>query len=251
MPRSGKKQEEANALVLSFTAVRRALGLLGLALPPLLLLVGYLTGFAPKTSISAYFYSPGREILVGILCAMAVFLWSYLGYEAQEGESFPSDKLASRIAAAMVLVVAMLPCGEILPSLQNCTFLECMVLKADPSSPKLSGHLHLTAALIFFATLAVMCLVNFRRSGGTKPDREKLWKNRTFSACGLVIVACLIALILRGFQWQHADEATRARMGVEITVFVLESIAVWAFSIAWLIKGEAYRLLVKSPPKAA
>ena len=63
MPRSGKSQEADNSLVKSYVSVRRALGFLGLFLPPLLLLVAALTSEVAQSSISAYYYGAAGNIL--------------------------------------------------------------------------------------------------------------------------------------------------------------------------------------------
>ena len=100
MPRSGKAQEADNALVHSYTSVRRALGILGLALPPLLLLVVAVTGQAAQSSISAYYYGPGGNILVGTLCAMAVSrAAAALEQALKRGE--PTDDLLRTLQQAM------------------------------------------------------------------------------------------------------------------------------------------------------
>ncbi len=238
MSRSGKAQEADNALVQSFTSVRRALGLLALALPPMLLLVVLVTHEVPRSSISAYYYGPAGNILVGSLCAMAVFLWSYLGYEHEEGH-FPSDKLISRLAAAAVLIVAFVPMGTLPAATSaNCTFVECVVLWIPGVNPSI---VHLAAALCYFAFLAVFCLVNFRRTGDLPMSQEKRTNNRIYLICGLVIVACLVLLVWRGYRYHVATPEEQAAMTKTLTVFYLESIAVWAFSAAWLVKGEIHK----------
>lgn len=70
---SGVFQKAHNDLVLSFLAVRRAIGALGFFLPVALLAHGLWKGDLP-TSISAAYYSPMREVFVGTLIAQAVFL---------------------------------------------------------------------------------------------------------------------------------------------------------------------------------
>jgi hypothetical protein len=236
-PRSGKSQEADNTLVESYRSVRRALGLLGLTLPPLLLVVAALTEEVTQPSISAYYYGAAGNIFVGTLCAMAVFLWSYVGY--QDDGQFPSDKLVSRLAAASALVVAFVPTGKIpAADTSTCTFLECLVLRATPFNPT---YVHLVAAGVFFALLAVFCLVNFRRTGGLAISAEKGRKNRAFLICGLIILACLALLAWRGYLYETSDQDAKTALGQTQTVFILESIAVWAFAFAWLVKGEAFK----------
>jgi len=53
-----------------------------------------------------------------------------------------------------------------------------------------------------------------------------------YRVCGLVIVACLVLAVVTNFVFpDHLKEELHP-------LFWLESIAVWAFSVSWLIKGE-------------
>lgn len=70
--KSGAAQKADNDLVLSFLSVRRAIGCLGYFLPLALIAYGLSLGDGILTSISAYYYTPMREVFVGTLCAIAV-----------------------------------------------------------------------------------------------------------------------------------------------------------------------------------
>ena len=56
-------------------------------------------------SISAYFHTGMREVFVGSLCAIGVFLVCYSGYARW-------DSLAARVAGVCALVVAIFPTPE-------------------------------------------------------------------------------------------------------------------------------------------
>ena len=97
---NGISQKIHNELVLSFLAVRRAIGGLGFFLPVALLAYGVLGG-GLLPSLSAAYYSPMREVFVGTLIAQAVFLWSYEGFRPDRGDIL-SDTATARVAAAAV-----------------------------------------------------------------------------------------------------------------------------------------------------
>ena len=103
---SRARQAAQNDLVLSFLSVRRAIGALGFFLPVALALYGLIAGDL-RASMSAYFYSPMREIFVGTLCAQAVFLWSYEGY--RDPGRMITDKLVARIASVAAALIALAP----------------------------------------------------------------------------------------------------------------------------------------------
>jgi len=50
-----------------------------------------------QDSISSYYYTDMRDVLVGSLCAIGVFLWSYRGYDDPDPRlQFATDNRASR-----------------------------------------------------------------------------------------------------------------------------------------------------------
>jgi arginine exporter protein ArgO len=69
--------DEAN-YVQSYKGLRKAIGIIGIALP-IALLVGnpLVDGGGMLGSISAYYYSGMRNYFVGTMCALAVFFFSY------------------------------------------------------------------------------------------------------------------------------------------------------------------------------
>ncbi len=227
---TGMSQKDKNELVTSFLAVRRFIGFIGLALPVLLILYTFLAeSSGPKDSISAYFYSGGREILVGSLFAIGVFLYAYKGFDKDKRK--PTDKFVARAAAIFAIGVAFFPMSWAASGALNelvCTWAKCLL-----GSP-LTYALHGIFATLFFACLATFCLVNFRRSEpGIPPDDEKRFRNGLYLVFGLVIVVCTIGFVAGSL------------LGVPGTlVFWAESLAVWAFGLSWLLKGDALQTAV-------
>lgn len=225
--------KDKNHLLLSFLAVRRAIGALGYFLPIALALYGLMAG-GILTSLSAYYYTPMREVFVGSLIAQAVFLWSYEGYH--EPHRLVTDKLVARIASVAVALVALAPTSRTLnpdaglPQ-PECSLLQCVLGDSGAST------LHLVAAGVFFGALAFYCLVLFVR--GTDDTPEKRASNRVYRICGWTIVACMALIgLLFVTGWQHSLIALRP-------VFWLETIACFAFATSWAVKGDALRPLVR------
>ena len=76
----GYQRRRADTLVLSYLSIRRSLGLLGLLLPILLGPVGWLTlGIDIQENMSSYYHTPLRDVFVGVLCAIGIFLFCYAG----------------------------------------------------------------------------------------------------------------------------------------------------------------------------
>jgi hypothetical protein len=209
-PRSGEGPGGRTTLVLSYLGLRRAVGVIGMALPFVLAVGGLLRdGTGLQRSISHYYYTGMRDVLVGSLCAMAVFLYSYR-YDRP-------DAVAGLVAAVSAVGVALFP----------TTRGDRLVSAADPV-----GVVHLLCAAAFFLTLAWFCLGLFTRTYPDRPPtRRKRLRNVVYRVCGVTIVVgvALVAVTpLLPAEWVAAVHP----------VFWLESLAVEAFGVAWLVKGR-------------
>lgn len=196
--------------VLSYLGLRKAVGIIGIALP-LVLVVGnyFIEGPGIESSISTYYHTSMRDVLVGSLCAIAVFLMSYRGYERK-------DDIAGDLACIFAIGVALFP---ITPD-SGATELD-----------KVIGVFHLLFAAALFLTLAYFSLFLFRK-GEANPTPRKLMRNRVYTVCGYGILACIgamavILLISPGSAIKRLDP-----------IFWLEAAAIWAFGWSWFTKGE-------------
>lgn len=221
----GAVQKDKNELVTSYLEVRKFIGLIGISLPVFLILFSLIADRSgPKQSISAYFYSGGREILVGSLFAIGVFLFSYKGFDKDLRK--PTDKVVSRLAAIGAVGIAFSPMdwaksGS--PVEPVCTWLQCSL----PGN--ITNYLHGVFAVMFFGSLATFCLINFQRcEEGTTPDEDKQFRNFLFRILGYVIVVCTVAFIAGSFIPSSGA-----------FVFWAETIAIIAFGLSWIIKGKA------------
>lgn len=202
---------------------RRLVGTVGFALPILVVSFHWVWGLvvdaangtavAPsfpaslQSSISAYYYTYSANIFVGAQIAFAVFLvtYRYGVWERRVG-------IVAGVAAAIVGL--------------------CPTTPPDPTTlQRLVGGLHLTAAAVFFAGMAVFCLVLFPRDPAVAVNTVPRGRQRLFRVCGVIIVVALLVAVVGGFL---LDDATRERVR-----FLLwpESVAVFAFALAWLVKG--------------
>ncbi|PCH96741.1 MAG: hypothetical protein COB84_04505 [Rhodobacteraceae bacterium] len=227
-------QSTTNDAIMSLYHVRQALGYLGLALPVILIFGGVLmqgqicsgTLAEPNTicpSISDTFHSPLREIFVGTMCAIGVFLFAYKGYEKQQGE-FLSDAMLARIAGASAILVALFPVGggqDVALSLTQSIL-----------GKTLTQYVHFASALTFFACLAVFCLVKF-------PNTNTVSRRWIYRLCGKLIVVGLIGIVASFLVKQFGSPAAEIWVISWDTVFWAEAIGVWAFAFSWLVKGKA------------
>ena len=193
---------------------------MALALPPVLLFGHYfLSKLDSLPTMSDSYYTEVSGLFVGSLCVIGAFLLSYHGYER-------GDRLASFIAGASAIGVALVPCGGHLMSADG------PALWGWGRNYSL-GWLHFTFAAAHFAALAYFCLVLFTQSQGGK-TRKKAQRNGVYYGCGIVIVACLaIVAIDKAFLQWLPDGG----------IFAAEAAMVLAFGLSWIVKGEAVGFL--------
>jgi hypothetical protein len=190
-------------LVHSYLFLRRAIGLIGVALPVVLILGKQLVqGGDLIGSLSGYYYTGLRDVLVGAMCAAGVFLLAYYGHDYV-------DNIASTVAGLGAIGLALFPTTP----------------DHDVSAwDRTSGVLHLAFAAVFFLSLAYFCLRLFPHDGEQSPGT-----NVVYRGCGSVILACLVLIALTSY----------LRLVPELhPALWLESVAVEAFGVAWLVKGR-------------
>jgi len=200
------------SLVLSYLELRKAVGIIGFALP-FVLAFGkmLLQGPGIEGSISGYYYTDLRNVFVGSLCAIGVFLMSYRGYGRQ-------DTIAGYLGCVFAIGVACFPTT---PSVD-----------ATPQETHI-GTLHLTLAALLFLTLAYFSLRLFTKTDPEKtPTRQKLQRNTVYRVCGYTILACILSIAVVSLP------PVKTRVEWLAPVFWLESLAVVAFGVSWLTKGE-------------
>jgi hypothetical protein len=201
-------------LVLSYLSLRKAIGLLG-AFMPFVLSIGLfvLHHKGLQGSISGYYHTEMRDVFVGILCAIGVFLLSYRGYDSK-------DRIAGNLACVFAIGTALFPTTPVDPGPMD----------------KVKGVIHFTSAALLFLTLAYFSLRLFTKTdpkSGPTPQKSK--RNLIYKVCGYTIVAAIALIAV----YKLLPDGAENRLAELKPVFWLESIAVVAFGISWLTKGEA------------
>lgn len=232
---SGASQRRHNDLVLSFLALRRAIGVIGFFLPAALLFWAGATGQFPPT-MSEFYYTPMSDVFVGSLSAIAVFLWSYEGY--REPGRLVTDRNTARAASLGALGVALCPSATTLQGAPAPPLTVSQRLFGVP----LTETLHYASAALFFVALAVFCLVLFVRGGSAAPTgapvrdsaawRAERREHLLYRFCGWVILATVAAIVLI-HQFGAPEWLLRMR-----PVFWLEVAACVGFATSWLVKGR-------------
>jgi hypothetical protein len=232
--------EPTGSEVIHLKALRKAIGIVAVALPFALAIGENLRDWIlphavrvdralVEGSISAYFHTGMREVFVGSLCAIAVFLVCYKGYQRR-------DNLAANFAGTCALLVALFPTRERsreasdtgVPAIDSATLFS----SANAPDPAFVSYVHFTAAVVFFAILAYMSLYLFTISTKANPTPQKLQRNKVYRFCGYTILVCIVVIAFgKLFLPDSLSEQTSY-------VFIFESIAVITFGFSWLTKAE-------------
>ncbi|MEU8260177.1 DUF998 domain-containing protein [Micromonospora sp. NPDC048999] len=193
--------------------LRLGIGSVGIALP-VVLVVGHLVAVRRLTlldSLSAYYYTEMRNVFVGSLCAIGVFLIAYR-YRR------PDDALGT-VAGLLAITVALFPTTASGPA------------GVTSHDDRMVGMVHQVAAAALFVLLAAFCLVLFTRPDrvGVPPSRSAV---RFYRVCGgLILAAVALALV-----------STQLPADVQRTLRPLlwcEAVAVFAFGAGWVAKSDA------------
>jgi hypothetical protein len=190
--------------LVSYATLRRVVGLLGVALPIVVAIVGFVVHhqwwwFEPTIS-NYYEIDSARNAFVGILFTIAWFLFTYRGFDWR-------DRATGIFACIFALGVAVVPC----------------------TIPAIAKY-HYLAAAGLFTSLTVFALL-FRQSRGLMTP-EKRTRNAIYLACAIVMMICIASLGVFG-------ESLDGTLWAGIPAFyALETLALWAFGVSWFIKGE-------------
>jgi hypothetical protein len=191
----------------TYLALRKAVGWIGILLP-FALMTGMsliFKGDIIQKTISQYYYTGMRDVLTGSLCAIALFMFYYRGYDKW-------DNRIGNLAGIFALAIAWFP-------------------TSPTEHQDIIGNIHLISASAFFILLAGFSLFRFTLTEKEKHlTKQKLNRNIIYRTCGVLMLACLLSILIyfRFFQ------STTAHSNF---VFWSETIALIAFGVSWLTKG--------------
>ena len=192
----------------SYLALRKAVGWIGILLPFVLMFGNHIFFKEELTlnNISLYYHSGMRDVFVGSVCAISLFLFFYKGYDKWVN-------FTGNLAGFFALGIVFFP-----------------TVKEGPYN--LSAKIHFFCAAVFFTILSIISLFLFTRKR-YNPTRQKLARNRIYIICGIIMVVCLLAIMI--FINLFENEYPRSDF-----VFWAETLALLAFGTSWLTKGGTF-----------
>jgi len=204
-------------LIASYLYLRRAIGIVGILIPIVLPV-----GFAVSTgqyrilpSVSAYYYTDMRNIFVGCMCAIGIFLFCY--------RLSVIDDILTSIAGSVAILVAL-----------------CPTTPSNPSSlANVVGYLHIAFAAILLVGFALISWFVFTQPDPARPDAppedspasRKHVRNGIYRGCAIVIVVFILLAVA-------SSKLPESFIRTYHPLFWCEAVATVAFGVSWLIKGE-------------
>jgi hypothetical protein len=198
--------------------MRRLIGVLGIALPIIVVSGGFIqNGLVIQGSISGYYYTNMREFFVGLLCGVSLFLISYKGYEK-------IDDIIGNMAGIFALGIIIFPtsmyCGKVVKV--------GMFLIDD----NISEYIHLSFGALFFLLLSFNSIFLFTKRDPGILSKEKKLRNIIYRFCGIVMILVVLCITI------YTTFLRNTSISKIYPVLILESIALSAFGISWLVKGN-------------
>lgn len=205
----------------TYRRLRRAIGYLGFMLPVLLVGLSFISFFKTELqpSISDYYYTNLRDIFTNTLAAVGLFMICYKGHG--NSSIWKNDQLLTNVAGLMAIGVALIPVAPETEPKNISTLI--------PYSYPFLGWLHYCFAAILFGSFALLSINVFTIGQNKAEDipESTFNENRIYRFCGTTILV-LILLIPVSEEFDLFKYST----------LILESLVLFLFGVAWLIKGR-------------
>jgi hypothetical protein len=198
--------------------MRRLIGILGISLPFIVVIGGFTQGGPGlQGSISGYYYTNMRDLFVGILSGVALFLMSYRGYEK-------IDDIVANMSGIFALGIIFFP-----TAMYSGKVVRVGLFLIDDN---ISEVIHLTFGALFFLALAFNSLFLFTRRHPGVMGKEKKRRNVIYRVCGIVMILAIVCVAI------YTISLRGTFVAAIYPVLMLESVASFAFGISWLVKGN-------------
>jgi hypothetical protein len=207
-----------NEFVVSYLTLRQMIGWIGLLMPFAVRLGALIfEGIQSTDSISAYYYTGMRDVFVSTMVLGGALLTCY---------RTPAwhDNVLAIIAGMSAIGIGLFPmsptfAAEILQKYPEMGEAKCYINRG------LLGFHFLFVGAFFSLTFY---LVYFRFDAFTPqiPTKQKLIRNKIYKLCGAAMLAAFIAIGILALKNKGAS------------IFWPETVAVVAFAVAWLVKGQ-------------
>ncbi len=236
----------------SYKNLKILLGILAISLPLVCIIGGALSPWHEiQISISHTYHTNLRDVMVGLLACVAIVFVSSSGYGL-------IDTIVTTVIGLAAAGVVLFPCPINPLSSANVAVAQAVttITGGDPGkvvqaaselpvgifliNQNAIGIPHLLCSGAFFILLAVNSIFIFTITTPQSWNPKKKMRNIIYIVCGCVILACMALLVI--VYLAAPDVMARTHLG-----FICESIMLWAFGFAWLVKGGLIGFRNKKP----
>ena len=196
------QREPVRDQLISYLTLRRATGWIGILLPAVLITGNQLVFSAPlPLSLSNYYYTHMRNVLVGALIVLGTFMLCYVGYDEW-------DRWITNGAGLFLIGIAFFP-----------------------TRSGVLGDVHYGVAGVAFILLSAMAVRFTMTNPGVEPTARKRARNRVYIICAVIMLGAQAVLGVLHLAFSGVADN-------DPVDFVFESLAVMSFGVSWLVKGE-------------
>jgi hypothetical protein len=220
MQSKGKKQMDTQdkEFVVSYLTLRQMIGWTGLLMPITVRLGAFIfEGIRTTDSISAYYYTGMRDVFVSTLVLVGVLLTCYRTPSLR-------DNIVAIVAGIAAIGIGLFPIDpkfatEILQKYPEMGQAKCYINRG------FLGY-HVYFVVTFFALSFYLVYFRFKAFTPRVPTPQKIIRNKIYKVCGALMLAAFSAIGILAFIHRGAS------------IFWPEALAVAAFAVAWLVKGQ-------------
>lgn len=211
--------DDERRFVVPYLVLRQMIGATGLLMPLLVRLGAYLEqGIASTDSISAYYYTGMRDYFVSTLVLVGALLACYRTPAV-------SDNVLAVVAGLASIGIGLFPMDpDWAPQMRGAH--PELFKGACFVDPRMLGY-HAWFAALFFALSFYMVYFRFAAFTPPQPTPQKRLRNRIYRGAGMAMLCAFIAI------------GALAIFNRGASIFWPETVAVVAFGVAWLVKGQA------------
>jgi|GEM_PF-383123 hypothetical protein len=223
---------------IKFKSLRHCIGLLGLALPLMIVLVACNSPDCNEIqhSISHYYYTTAGPIFVGILSCLGLIL---IFYPTPDPESTPYstcnwricrlirpgyDSVLTSISGILAICVAFFP--------TNSYESACALFSYTPSALRAGFHYVSAAGMLLIFSYMSICIFTRTNDLHWKSNKWKVWRNHVYMWSGMITFLSVASVGVLAI----LDAFTTIRVPSQSTYW-LEVSALVPFGISWLVKG--------------
>ncbi|MBN2341938.1 MAG: hypothetical protein JXX29_16210 [Deltaproteobacteria bacterium] len=203
----------------SYLAIRKAIGILGMSLPLIVIGLGALVHQQVADSLSGYYYTSIRDVFESFLFASGLLLIVYQGNNKL-------DKYLTTAAGILAIGVVTFPTepASTTPICEGVTTTGIFELPFH-----VSRWFHIASAISFFVVMAIVCLFRFTKHQDNAPEERKRLDFR-YKVCGFfILVGATVTFTFKLF----FPECMKF-----YPVLVAEAVSLAAIGYGWFLKGN-------------